>query len=107
MGNINRSIVLSFRDVLLWFTFFIVIGSACFQTQYKFPLLFALFNILSKVIFVTSLILHIIRCLRYKKQFFTKYDILLLLLFSWLVCSSILNGHSWIMQVPLDRKSVV
>ena len=106
MGNINRSIVLSFRDVLLWFTFFIVIGSECFQTQYKFPLLFALFNILSKVIFVTSLILHIIRCLRYKKQFFTKYDILLLLLFSWLVCSSILNGHSWIMQVPFVMKSL-
>ena len=44
-----------FLDLLLWFAFFIVIGSACFQFQYKFPFTFELFSILSKVIFIVSL----------------------------------------------------
>ncbi|WP_065220370.1 MULTISPECIES: O-antigen ligase family protein [Butyricimonas] len=102
--NVYRSPL--FLDLLLWFAFFIVIGSACFQFQYKFPFTFELFSILSKVIFIVSLSAHIVRCLKYRRKFFSKFDFFLLLLLFWLVYSSILNKHSWITQIPFVMKAL-
>jgi|GEM_PF-753890 len=101
--NVYRSPL--FLDLLLWFAFFIVIGSACFQFQYKFPFTFELFSILSKVIFIVSLSAHIVRCLKYRRRLFSKFDFFLLLLLFWLVYSSILNRHSWITQIPFVMKA--
>lgn len=103
MKNSNISI---FLDTLLWFAFFIVIGSACFQFHYKYPVLLTVYSILSKVMFILSLFLHITQCLKYKRHLVSQFDFFLLLFFIWLVFSSIINGHSWLIQVPFIMKTL-
>ncbi len=101
----KAAVTFKFSDVLLWCAFFITIGSACFQFQYRFPFLSSLFSILSKIVFIASLSAHIARCLKYKKRLFSRFDFFLLLFFLWLVFSSILNRHSWLTQVPFIMKA--
>ena len=93
-------------DALLWFAFFIVIGSACFQLHHRFPFLLPAFSILSKVIFIFSFSAHTIQCLKYKKHLVSKFDFFLLLFFLWLVYASVANGHSWLIQVPFVMKTL-
>lgn len=93
-------------DILLWCAFFIVIGSACFQFQYRFHFLLSLFSFLSKSIFIVALLACIVRSLKYKQHFFSGYDFFLLLFFGWLIYSSVLNGHSWLTHVPFVMKAL-
>lgn len=101
--NYNLSIA---AKIILFGAFFITIASGCFQLQFKFPFIVSVLGLLSKIIFILSFVFHVIICLRSHKPLINGYDCVLLLYFTWTVISSVLNGHSWITQVPFIMKTL-
>lgn len=92
--------------LILSLAFFITIASGSFQLQHALPSTMLILSLLSKVVFILSLVTHVTICLRKKQSLVNKYDCLLIIFFIWLIISSYINGHSWLSHFPFIIKAL-
>lgn len=93
------------HKILLWFAFFLTIGSGCFQLDGVLPIAKPALSFASKLIFAVGFFFHIFICLKLNKPLVTRYDLFLLVFFACLIVSSYMSGHSWISHLPFIIKT--
>ena len=88
------------KKVFFFIFFFIILGSACLQFYISFESIANFVSLLSKVVFLFSLIYYTSFCLRYKHKIFNLFDLLVISFYGFLMYSSIRSSGDCVFVFP-------
>lgn len=88
------------KKVFFFIFFFIILGSACLQFYISFESIANFVSLLSKVVFLFSLIYYTSFCLRYKHKIFNLFDLLVISFYGFLMYSSIRSSGDYVFVFP-------
>lgn len=88
------------KKIFLFISLIIILGSACLQFYISFEGIANFVSLLSKVVFLFSLIYYTSFCFKYKHKIFNLFDLFVISFYVFLMYSSIRNSGDYVFVFP-------